>query len=252
MTQEKGRDLAGRVSLVTGASRGIGRAVAIALAGQGSDLALVARDPQSVGPVAEACEKQGVRARALGMDVGDSASIASGVAAIQETFGRVDCLVNNAGVTGDGLLLRMKRESWDRVIGINLTGAFEVTRAVLPGMVRARYGRIVNISSIVGLMGNAGQTNYCAAKAGLIGFTKALAREVASRQITVNAVAPGLIDTDMTRAMTEEARGQMSSAVPLGRLGTPEDVAAAVVYLLGPGAAYITGEVLNISGGLYM
>jgi len=252
MAEETGRTLAGRVSLVTGASRGIGRAVAFALAGQGSDLALAARDARALRPVAEACEGRGVRTRVLAMDVADPASIAAGMATLQESFGRVDHLVNNAGVTGDGLLLRMKRAEWDRVIGVNLTGAFEVTRAVLPGMVRARYGRIVSITSIVGLMGNAGQTNYCAAKAGLVGFTKALAREVASRQITVNAVAPGLIDTDMTREMPEEARGKMSSVIPLGRLGTAEDVAAAVTFLLGPGAAYITGEVINVSGGLYM
>jgi 3-oxoacyl-[acyl-carrier protein] reductase len=252
MTEGNARPLAGRVSLVTGASRGIGRAVATVLAAQGSDLALVARDPQALRPVAEACEALGVRALPVGMDVADGASIAAGVAKIQESLGKVDGLVNNAGVTGDGLLLRMKREEWDRVIAVNLTGAFEVTRAVLPGMVRARYGRIVSITSIVGLMGNAGQANYCAAKAGLVGFTKALAREVASRQITVNAVAPGLIDTDMTRAMPEEARGKMSSVIPLGRLGAPEDVAAAVAFLFGPGAAYITGEVINVSGGLYM
>lgn len=252
MVQETGKALAGRVSLVTGASRGIGRAVAITLAEQGSDLVLAAREVQALRPVAEACEGHGVRTRTLGMDVADPASVAAGMATVQETFGRVDHLVNNAGVTGDGLLLRMKREEWERVIGVNLTGAFEVTRAVLPGMVRARYGRIVNISSIVGLMGNPGQTSYCAAKAGLIGFTKSLAREVASRQITVNAVAPGLIDTDMTRAMPEEARGKMTSAIPLGRLGTPEDVAAAVVFLIGPRAGYITGEVINVSGGLYM
>ncbi|HXH28847.1 MAG TPA: 3-oxoacyl-ACP reductase FabG, partial [Candidatus Polarisedimenticolia bacterium] len=171
--------------------------------------------------------------------------------ALQAT-GRIDHLINNAGVTGDGLLVRMKREEWDRIVQTNLGGAFEVTRGVLPGMIKARYGRIVNISSVVALMGNPGQANYCAAKAGLIGLTKSLAREVASRQITVNAVAPGFIDTDMTRGLAEAARERMTEAIPLGRLGTPEDVAAAVAFLLGPGAAYITGEVLNVSGGLYM
>ncbi|HEU4401765.1 MAG TPA: 3-oxoacyl-ACP reductase FabG, partial [Candidatus Polarisedimenticolia bacterium] len=178
--------------------------------------------------------------------------VQTGVGQALETFGRIDHLVNNAGVTGDGLLLRMKRADWDRVIQVNLGGSFEVTRAVLPTMVRARYGRIVNISSVVGLMGNPGQTNYCAAKAGLIGFTKSLAREVASRQITVNAVAPGLIETDMTRAISDSAREKMTGLIPLGRLGAPEDVAAGVLYLLSPEAGYVPGEVLNISGGLYM
>jgi len=182
----------------------------------------------------------------------DASSIAAWVGEALKAFGRVDHLVNNAGITADGLLLRMKREDWDRVLTVNLTGAFEMTRAVLPAMVRARYGRIVNVSSVVGLMGNPGQANYCAAKAGLLGFTKSLAKEVASRSITVNAVAPGFIDTEMTQALQKEARDRMSGLIPLGRLGTPADVAAGVAFLLSPGAAYITGEVLNISGGLYM
>jgi len=246
------RDLAGRVTLVTGASRGIGRAVALAAAARGSDLVLAARGRETLEAVAAECASAGARARAVPIDIGDAASVRAGMELALQAFGRLDHLVNNAGVTGDGLLLRMKREEWDRVVGINLGGAFEVTRAALPAMVKARYGRIVNISSVVALMGNPGQANYCAAKAGLIGFTKSLAREVASRQITVNAVAPGFIDTEMTRTVAEGARQTMTGLIPLGRLGTPEDVAAGVVFLLSPGAAYITGEVLNISGGLYM
>jgi 3-oxoacyl-[acyl-carrier protein] reductase len=245
-------ELSGRVSLVTGASRGIGRAIALALADRGSDLILAARRKEDLEAVAKDCEAKGVRTRAVPIDLAETASIGAGAGQALKEFGHLDHLVNNAGVTGDGLLLRMKREDWDRVLTVNLTGAFEMTRAVLPVMVRARYGRIVNISSVVALMGNPGQANYCAAKAGLIGFTKALAREVASRSVTVNAVAPGFIDTEMTRALPGEARDRMAGLIPLGRLGTPEDVAAGVAFLLGPGAAYITGEVLNISGGLYM
>lgn len=246
------KDLSGRVSLVTGASRGIGRAIALALADRGSDLVLSARRREDLEAVAQECQARGVAARPVPIDLAAAAAIGAGAEQALKEFGRLDHLVNNAGVTGDGLLLRMKREEWDRVLAVNLTGAFEMTRAVLPGMVRARYGRIVNISSVVALMGNPGQANYCAAKAGLIGFTKSLAREVASRSITVNAVAPGFIDTEMTRALAVEARDRMTGLIPLGRLGAPEDVAAGVAFLLGPGAAYITGEILNISGGLYM
>lgn len=244
--------LSGRVSLVTGASRGIGRAIALALADAGSDLVLSARRMEALENVARECETRGVRARPVVIDLAAAASIGVGAEQALKEFGRLDHLVNNAGVTSDGLLLRMKREEWERVLTVNLTGAFEMTRAALPVMVRARYGRIVNISSVVALMGNPGQANYCAAKAGLVGFTKSLAREVASRSITVNAVAPGFIDTEMTRALPGEARDRMAGLIPLGRLGKPEDVAAGVAFLLGPGAAYITGEILNISGGLYM
>lgn len=247
-----GGELAGRVSLVTGASRGIGRGIALRLAAEGSDLVLVARQQEALEAVASECRALKAQAHVVPIDLSDAASIQSGIEAALARAGRIDHLVNNAGVTGDGLLMRMKRDAWDRVLLTNLTGAYEMTRAVLPGMVRARYGRIVNISSVVALMGNPGQANYCAAKAGLIGLTKSLAREVASRQITVNAVAPGFIDTEMTRAIAAPAREQMTGAIPLGRLGAPEDVAAAVAFLLSPGAAYITGEVLNVSGGLYM
>lgn len=244
--------LQGRVSLVTGASRGIGRAIALQLARAGSDVALVARDRNSLDETATACKALGVRAHTAVIDIADSDAVRDGVESILKEMGRVDHLVNNAGVVGDGLFMRMKREQWDRVIQVNLGGAFDMTRAVLPSMVRARYGRIVNISSVVALMGNPGQANYCAAKAGLIGMTKSLAREVASRKITVNAVAPGFIETDMTRDLSPAARQKMAALIPLDRLGTADDVAAAVGFLLGPGGSYVTGEVLNVSGGLYM
>ncbi|HYV86715.1 MAG TPA: 3-oxoacyl-[acyl-carrier-protein] reductase [Patescibacteria group bacterium] len=247
-----GGELSGRVSLITGASRGIGRAIALELARRGSGLVLAARQGAALEEAAAECRAAGVEVHALVIDVSEGASVKAGVERALAAAGRLDHLVNNAGVTGDGLMMRMKREEWDRVLQTNLSGAFEVTRAVLPAMIRARYGRIVNISSVVGLMGNAGQTNYCAAKAGLIGLTKSLAREVASRQITVNAVAPGFIETDMTRAIAAPAREAMVGRIPLERLGTPDDVAAGVAFLLGPGGSYITGEVLNISGGLYM
>jgi 3-oxoacyl-[acyl-carrier protein] reductase len=247
-----GRELDGRVSLVTGASRGIGRAIAVELARRGSAVILLARGASALEETASACRSHGVTAESAAADLADAAALKSALAPVLERVGRLDHLVNNAGVTGDGLLMRMKRDAWDRVLLTNLTGPFEVIRLCLPGMIRARYGRIINISSIVALMGNPGQANYCAAKAGLIGLTKSLAREVASRGITVNAVAPGFIDTDMTRGLEEAARARMTDAIPLGRLGTPEDVAQAVAFLAGPGGAYITGEVLNVSGGLYM
>jgi 3-oxoacyl-[acyl-carrier protein] reductase len=245
-------ELSGRVSLVTGASRGIGRAIALELARRGSGLVLAARQEGALEEAAAECRAAGAEVHAIAIDVGDGGSVKSGVDRALAEAGRLDHLVNNAGVTGDGLLMRMRREEWDRVLKVNLTGAFEMTRAVLPAMIRARYGRIVNISSVVGLMGNAGQANYCAAKAGLLGLTKSLAREVASRQITVNAVAPGFIETDMTRAIAAPAREDLIGRIPLERLGTPDDIAAGVAFLVGPGGAYITGEVLNISGGLYM
>jgi len=247
------RELEGRFSLVTGASRGIGRAIAVELARRGAHVLLAARDAAALDATAALCREAGGAADAVALDLADAASVKSGMeAALQKSGGRLDHLINNAGVTGDGLLLRMKRTEWDRVLLTNLTGAFETTRLALPAMLKARSGRIVNVTSIVALMGNPGQANYCAAKAGLIGMTKSLAREVASRSITVNAVAPGLIDTDMTKNLPEAARTKMAEAIPLERLGTGADVAQAVAFLVGPGAAYITGTVLNVSGGLYM
>jgi 3-oxoacyl-[acyl-carrier protein] reductase len=248
----EGKPLKSRVSLVTGASRGIGKAIALHLAECGSDVVLAARNREALESAAAECAALGVRAHPVVIDIGEPDSVRQGIQQILGEFDRVDHLVNNAGVVADGLLLRMKRERWDRVLQINLGGAFEMTRSVLPAMLKARYGRIVNISSVVALMGNPGQTNYCAAKAGLIGFTKSLAREVASRSITVNAVAPGFIDTEMTRDLSPEARQKMSGLIPLNRLGSPDDVAAAVGFLLGPGGGYVTGEVINVSGGLYM
>jgi 3-oxoacyl-[acyl-carrier protein] reductase len=243
-------DLTGRVAIVTGASRGIGRAVARTLAAAGASVVAGARGENAAETVKEIAADGG-KAIAVPLDVTDDASIAAAVAAASSAFGKVDILVNNAGITRDTLMLRMKRDDWDAVIATNLTGAFTCTQAVLKGMIKQRYGRIVTISSVVGQSGNAGQANYAASKAGLIGFSKALAREVASRNITVNVVAPGLIDTDMTRAITDSAQQDWAASIPLGRLGTPDDIAAAVCFLASDAASYITGHVLAVNGGMY-
>ncbi len=242
----------GRVTVITGASRGIGREIALLLAEEGSDLLLVARGTEALEETRRACAEKGVRANALPLDLGDPPSVEARIGEAIRGLPRVDHLVNNAGATRDGLLLRMKREDWEAVLAVNLTSAFLMTRAVAGSMVRARYGRIVNISSVVGIMGNPGQANYCASKAGLFGFTFSLARELASRGITVNAVAPGFIDTGMTAALPEPAREALLSRIPLRRMGTAREVAQGVRFLLGEGAGYITGAVLNISGGLHM
>ncbi|HKQ98716.1 MAG TPA: 3-oxoacyl-ACP reductase FabG, partial [Candidatus Polarisedimenticolia bacterium] len=226
--------------------------IALELARRGATVVVAARQAAALEETAALCRAEGATAYPIALDLADPASIDAGVKAALAAGGKIDHLVNNAGVTADGLFMRMKREAWETVLGTNLTGAFEVTRAVLPGMVRARFGRVVNISSVVALSGNPGQANYCAAKAGLIGLTKSLAREVASRQITVNAVAPGFIDTDMTRSLTDEQKAAMAAQIPLGRVGRPEEIARAVGFLVGPGGDYITGHVLNVSGGLYM
>jgi 3-oxoacyl-[acyl-carrier protein] reductase len=239
------------VALVTGASRGIGRAVAERLAAQGTTVIAAARG-EHAAEVAAGIVAAGGRAEAIAMDVTDESAVAAAVAGIVERHGRIDVLVNNAGITRDQLLLRMKRDDWDAVIATNLTAAFTCTQAVLKPMIKQRYGRIVNLTSVVGQSGNAGQANYAASKAGMIGFTKAVAQEVASRSITVNAVAPGLIDTDMTRAISAGAHTDWAERIPLKRLGTVDDVAAAVVFLASDEAAYITGHVLAVNGGMYM
>jgi 3-oxoacyl-[acyl-carrier protein] reductase len=244
-------DLTGKVALVTGASRGIGRAIACAVAGQGATLVAAARDDHAVGVAAELASK-GCRAEAVTLDVTDTQAVESLPGDIVERHGRIDIVVSNAGIARDQLLLRMKRDDWDAVIATNLTATFVLAQAAMRPMLKQRSGRIIAISSVVGQSGNAGQSNYAASKAGLIGFAKALAREVASRGITVNVVAPGMIETDMTRAITEKAQIDWASQIPLGRLGAPEDVASAVVFLASDEASYITGHVLAVNGGMYM
>jgi 3-oxoacyl-[acyl-carrier protein] reductase len=244
-------DLSGRVAVVTGASRGIGRAIATMLAAQGATVVAAARE-QNAAATVEAIAAAGGKAEVASVDVGQGAAIDALVAGTLERHGRIDILVNNAGIAKDQLMLRMKREDWDAVIATNLTAAFGLTQAVLKPMIRQKSGRIICISSVVGQSGNAGQANYAASKAGLIGFAKAVAQEVASRNITVNVVAPGLIETDMTRAMTGDSRGEWASRIPLKRLGTPDDVAAAVCFLASHEASYITGQVLAVNGGMYM
>ena len=244
-------DLSERVALVTGASRGIGRAIAVRLASQGAHVIAAARGQNAAGTVDE-ITKGGWRAEVASVDVSDAAAIDRLVATTLERHGRIDVLVNNAGIARDQLMLRLKREDWDAVIATNLTAAFALTQAVLKPMIRQKSGRIICIGSVVGQSGNPGQANYAASKAGLIGFAKAVAQEVASRNITVNVVAPGLIETDMTREITKEARETWVSRIPLRRLGLPEDVAAAVCFLASDEASYITGQVLAVNGGMYM
>ena len=244
-------DLTGRVAIVTGASRGIGRAVARELAEVGASMVVAAREHHAE-EVAVEITASGGTSHAVSADVTDPGNVERMVGVALERFGRVDILVNNAGIARDQLLLRMKRDDWDGVLATNLTAVFTCTQAVLRPMLKQRFGRIINISSVVGQMGNSGQANYAASKAGLIGFAKSVAREVASRGITVNVVVPGLIDTDMTRAVIPGAHGDWTSKIPLGRLGTPEEVAGAVCFLASDKAAYITGQVLGVNGGLYM
>jgi 3-oxoacyl-[acyl-carrier protein] reductase len=244
-------ELAGRIAIVTGASRGIGRSIALELAAQGATVVAAARGDHA-RTTADDIVTSGGAAESASLDVTDAASIEAVVAGVVARHKRVDILVNNAGITRDQLLMRMKRDDWDAVVSTNLTAAFTCSQAVLRPMIRQRHGRIISISSVVGQMGNAGQVNYAASKAGLIGFTKALAREVASRQITVNVVAPGFIESAMTDAIAEEARRTWLDAIPLGRLGRAEEVAGAVCFLASDRAAYITGQVLAVNGGMYM
>jgi 3-oxoacyl-[acyl-carrier protein] reductase len=243
--------LSGKVAIVTGASRGIGKGIASLLASHGARVLCAARGDNATATAAEIQAAGGI-AEALSVDVTDRGAIDAMISGAIERHGRIDVLVNNAGITRDQLMLRLKREDWDAVLDTNLTAAFACTQAVLKPMIKQRSGRIVSISSVVGQMGNAGQANYAASKAGLIGFSKAVAREVASRNITVNVVAPGLIESDMTKAVTDQAQGQWASQIPLGRIGTAADVAAAVCFLASDEASYITGQVLAVNGGMYM
>jgi len=251
MTSMSG-SMEGRVALITGAGRGIGRTIALRVAEAGGEvLCADLTEEMSQGTVGEIVEAGG-KARTVGMDVTDDEAVESGVRALLEAYGTIPLLVNNAGVTRDNLLLRMKKKDWDFVLDTNLVGTYRLCRQLIPSMVKSRYGRIVNLSSVVASLGNAGQTNYASAKAGIAGFTRSLAREVASRNITVNCVAPGFIDTDMTRGLGDRARERLLEQVPMGRLGAPEDVAAAVVFLLSDQASYITGTTVHVNGGMYM
>jgi 3-oxoacyl-[acyl-carrier protein] reductase len=244
--------LDGRTALVTGASQGIGEAVARRLSAGGARLVLAARSTEKLAALAEELRSAGAEAMPLTLDLAAPEAIAERLGDLPEPFSEIDVLVNNAGITEDKLLARMDLEAWQRVLSVNLTGAFAVTRAVCRGMMRRRWGRIISVSSVVGLMGNAGQANYAAAKSGLIGFSKSLARELASRGITVNVIAPGYIATAMTEGLAEETRKSLERAIPLRRLGVGDDVAWAALYLASEEASYVTGHVLNVSGGMYI
>ena len=244
--------LTGQVAVVTGASRGIGRAIALKLSGEGAAVVVTATSVEGAQRTADEIVAAGGKALALKVDVSVSSEVEALFKEVTTAFGRLDILVNNAGITKDGLLMRMKESDWDAVIDVNLKGAFICTREASKVMSKARYGRIVNVSSVVGEMGNPGQANYCASKAGMIGFTKSVAKELARRNVTVNAVAPGFIETDMTQELSDKAREALQEQIPMGRLGASEDVAAAVLFLVSGGAAYITGHVLSVNGGMYM
>lgn len=242
----------GKVALVTGATRGIGRAIALRLGAQGATVIGTATSETGAAAISAALAEAGVSGRGVVLDVAQPEAIETVLEQINSEFGAPLIVVNNAGITRDNLMLRMKEEEWQAVINTNLTAIFRVTKACLKGMTKARWGRIVNISSVVGSMGNGGQANYAAAKAGLEGFGRALAAEIASRNITVNAVAPGFIETDMTRALPEAQREKLLTQVPAGRLGLPEDIAAAVAFLVSEEASYVTGTTLHVNGGMYM
>ncbi|MEO8419395.1 MAG: 3-oxoacyl-ACP reductase FabG [Methylophilaceae bacterium] len=248
----QGLSLNSSVALVTGASRGIGAAVALELGKLGAVVVGTATSAAGAAQITQSLQQAGVKGAGMALDVNDAAQVEATLKAITEQFGDVSILVNNAGITRDTLLMRMKDEDWDDVLSTNLKSVYRMSQAVLRPMMKARAGRIISISSVVGHMGNAGQTNYAAAKAGMAGFTKSLAREVGSRGITVNCIAPGFIDTDMTRALSEDQRNGLLQHIPLGRLGRVGDIAAAVAFLASPSAGYISGETLHINGGMYM
>lgn len=240
------------IALVTGASRGIGQAIALELGRRGAAVIGTATTADGAARIGTALRENGIRGEGMALDVTDPNSIEALLTAVEKAYGSPTILVNNAGITRDNLLMRMKDEEWSAIIDTNLTSVYRLSKACIRGMMKARKGRIVNIASVVGAMGNAGQTNYAAAKAGIIGFSKSLAKEVGSRGITVNTVAPGFIDTDMTRALPEAQRATLLQHIPLNRLGSPEDVAHAVAFLASPEAGYITGETLHVNGGMYM
>ena len=244
--------LTDKVALVTGASRGLGKAIALALAAEGASIAAVARSEEALKDTLAAIRASGGTAEPYALDVSNETDVEAAIEKIVARFQHIDVLVNNAGVTRDGLLMRMKSEDWDAVIDTNLKGAFHLTKPVGRLMVKQRAGRIINISSVIGLMGNAGQANYAASKAGLIGFSKSVAREFASRNITCNVVCPGFIETDMTKGLGEDLRKKLLEKIPLQRLGQPEDVAGTVAFLCSPAASYITGQILTVDGGMVM
>ena len=242
--------LSGKIALVTGASRGIGKAIAEALAAQGATVIGTATSENGAAAISEYLAASG--GKGLALNVTDKASVEASLKAIADEFGGIDILINNAGITRDNLLMRMKDDEWQDIIDTNLSSIFTLSKAVLRGMMKKRYGRIVNVGSVVGSSGNAGQANYAAAKAGVIGFSKSMAREVASRGITINVVAPGFIDTDMTKALTDDQREAIFKDIPANRLGAPEEIASTVAFLVSDGAAYITGETIHVNGGMYM
>jgi 3-oxoacyl-[acyl-carrier protein] reductase len=244
--------LSGKIALVTGAAQGIGREIAFALATDGADVAICDVNLEAAQKTAAEIEGKGKKSLAIKANVASTADVTAMIEQVVEKFGRIDILVNNAGITRDGLILRMKDEDWDLVLSINLKGAFLCTKSALKYMTKQRSGTIINIASIVGAMGNAGQANYVASKAGLIGLTKTIAREYANRGITANAVAPGFIETAMTQALPENVRQELAKQIPMGKLGTPEDVANAVRFLASPWASYISGQVVHVNGGMYM
>lgn len=241
-----------KITLITGASRGIGQAIAIKMGQSGAVVIGTATTENGASAINQYLEKSGIKGMGIALNVNDAEQINHTLQTIREKFGEVEILVNNAGITRDNLLVRMKDEEWDDILETDLKSVFRLSRAVLRAMMKARYGRIINISSVVGSMGNLGQTNYAAAKAGMFGFSKSLAREVGSRNITINCVAPGFIDTDMTRALADEFHQSLIQHVPLGRLGRPEEVASAVAFLASSAAGYITGTTLHVNGGMYM